>query len=63
MEDLSNANASIAAIYEYKNTVRAPEIKAHLELVLQVASDGLCNLCHELGIDPNCLDHLVADHN
>lgn len=63
MEDLTKANVSIAAIYKYKNTIHDPEIKKYLELVLKVASDGLCNLCHELGIDPNCLDYFDTDHN
>ena len=51
-EDLAKSNASIAEIYKYKNSLNEPKIKYHLEVVLRVASDGFCNLCHELKVDP-----------
>lgn len=53
LEDIVRGNDSITVIHEFKEVICDPVIKAHLDTVLQLASDGFCNLCHELGIDPN----------
>lgn len=56
-EDIVRSDESIAVIHEFREAVCDPVIRAHLDTVLRLASDGLCNLCHELGSNPNEIEY------
>ena len=57
LEDLSKDNASLTAIYQFRNTVDDPALQEHLDVVLRMASDELCNTCYDMNIDPFVLDY------
>lgn len=61
LEELFNTNSSIQIIYKYKNLIQPPELQKHIDTVLRMASDGLCNICHEMNIDPNILNYWHGD--
>lgn len=56
LEDLAKDNASLSAMYQFRNTVDDPVIQEHIDAVLRMASDELCNLCYDMNIDPFILD-------
>lgn len=58
-EFLAKDNESISIIWQYAKTITNPEISKHLERVLRIASDGLCNTCHDMKIDPSILDFYI----
>lgn len=51
-EDLIKDDISLQVIYDYQKTISDPMIAYHLSEVLRMASDQLCNTCHEMNIDP-----------
>ena len=62
-EDLIKDDISLQAIYDYQKTITDPKIAYHMEAVLRMASDNLCNTCHEMNIDPLTLEYLTMDSN
>ncbi len=57
LKDLEKDNISLSVIYQFRKTVDDPIIQEHLDAVLRMASDELCNICHEMNIDPFILDY------
>ena len=56
LEDLATDNISLSIIYQFRKTVDDPVIQEHLDAVLRMASDELCNTCYEMNVDPFILD-------
>lgn len=56
LEDLAKDNISLSIIYQFRKTVDDPVIQEHLDAVLRMASDELCNTCYEMNVDPFILD-------
>lgn len=57
IQHLGALNLSLGKVYRYKDEIADMPIADDLEKVLCMASDFLCNLCHELHINPFILDY------
>lgn len=56
LEDLAKDNINLSIMYQFRKTVDIPVIQEHLDAVLRMASDELCNTCYEMNVDPLILD-------
>ena len=54
---LAEANRSLTEAYAFLRTVEDEELHGHLEKVLGLASDFICELCYERNVDPFVLDY------
>ena len=57
LEDLAKDNISLSIIYQLRKSVEDPIVQEHLDAVLRMASDQLCNTCYEMNVDPFILDY------
>ena len=56
LEDLEKWNESITEGYRFLATVNDPELHRHLDVVLGLAHDELCNICYDMDVDPYTLE-------
>lgn len=63
LKDLVRDNEAIRKAYTRILPACNNEDQEILLQVLRIASDGLCNICHEMNIDPLVLDYWDEDFN
>lgn len=63
LKDLVAINTAIRDVYARVLPIVEGEDRKCLMEVLRIASDGLCNICHEMNIDPTILDYWIEEIN
>ena len=57
LEDLKKWDRSITVICRFLATVNDPELHGHLDAVLGLAHDRLCNTCYDVDVDPYTMEY------